>query len=160
MKTTPSKNHYQYTLNRGLQELKGLKNFISEMGLKHNLKQELTSHIKLCVEELIVNIVSYGFQKGGQPKIKLSIQILNTHIHLCLTDNGKPFNPTLWPRARVRKKPQSLKDLKPGGLGLTLVRGFMDHIHYSHQEGWNKLTLKKQIKNLSPGKTNNPLKSP
>lgn len=153
LKTTLPKTHYHYTLNKGLQELNGLKKSISKIGFKHNMGQELISHIQLCVEELIVNIVSYGFQEGGEVKIELDFQILDDHIHLSLSDNGKPFNPTLFPgeaTGKQKKKPHHLKDIKPGGLGLILVKGFMDHIQYSHQEGWNRLTLKKKIKKF-PG---------
>ena len=143
-KTKALKHSYHYSLNHDLNKINTLKHQLSHIGLKHQVRPQIVSHLQLCLEELIVNIISYGFVSSKKkPQIEISIHIHSHHIQMEVKDNATAFNPL----KHVPLSPQAptLQNTPLGGVGLKLVKGFMDDIQYSFQTGFNRLTLIKKL---------------
>ena len=99
--------------------------------------------LEMCIEEVFVNICSYAYPDGpGSGTVRVSVSPAEDGIAICFVDGGIAFDPLahevgdLAERARKRTV---------GGLGIHLVRKFMDDVSYERSDGENWLTMVKRI---------------
>ena len=135
-----AKQHYTYYFKNELNSLKDLKNALIQMGKNHGVKDSFIQHIRLSLEELIVNIISHGYTDHKIHTIELKINYLKNHFVFYLNSGGIPFNPLMF-----KMFPASVKERKPGGLGILLAKAFMDEMSYEYKNGRNHITLIKKI---------------
>ena len=108
------------------------------------LDPEVRTTVLLVIDELVSNLLKYGFQMIPDQRSYLKIEIDDDWLEIELKDNGRPFNPL------VRPEPyslgQALPDRQVGGLGVYLVLKMMDETQYDWIEPWNCLRLKKNFR--------------
>lgn len=102
------------------------------------LSREIQFKFDLCANEAVTNIISYGFPAGGEHEIHLLLQVTQEYALLTIEDEGVAFNPVKNP---AHIQPQSLKDAKVGGLGIDLIRHYMDRVSYSRKDPLNRLSM-------------------
>ena len=112
---------------------------IEQAGLSiHEAKQA-----EIALEEVIVNIIHYAYE-GNIGSIELKSRINpKKEFTLIVQDYGKPFNPLKHEVTIDRKK--TLEERQVGGLGIYMVKKFIDKIEYSRVGDANVLSLTKQI---------------
>lgn len=107
--------------------------------------KKLIRQIKLCVEEIFLNISSYAYHpNNGSTKIIVKVEGDPVPIRICLSfiDHGKPFDPL----AEESPDTESELDIRQaGGLGIFLVRNTADGISYEYTNGQNILTIEKEV---------------
>ena len=135
-----AKQHYTYYFKNELNSVKHLKNALVQIGKDHGVKDSFVQHIRLSLEELLVNIISHGYTDRKIHTIELKINRLKNHFTFCLNSGGVPFNPL-----KFKMFPASIKERKPGGLGILLAKAFMDEMSYEYKNGRNYITLIKKI---------------
>jgi anti-sigma regulatory factor (Ser/Thr protein kinase) len=99
--------------------------------------------LDLCVTELVTNIASYGYEHGdGLIDLRAEASGEGQHIRLEIVDRGRPFDP-------LAAEPPAAGDdeIRVGGLGLTLVRGFADDCSYERRGAHNvfAFTIKRAL---------------
>ncbi len=119
-----------------------LTEFLNTIGEHHKISKDIVLQIRLSLEELIVNIISYSYDDNKSHDIKLTIHVNKKNMTFLLIDDGKPFNPL---EVEVKNIDIPLKDRPIGGMGIPLARTFMDKASYKHQKGFNQLTLTKVL---------------
>lgn len=129
-----------------------LKNDLCEIGrlsekLEHFAEAEQLPlktglELNLVLEEVITNIISYGYADDAEHIIKIGIEKNGSMLTVTVTDDGVPFDPLKAPPPTFSDK---LDDLEPGGLGIHLVLKLTDDAVYERVEELNILTLKKSI---------------
>jgi anti-sigma regulatory factor (Ser/Thr protein kinase) len=96
---------------------------------------------QFAVEELFTNLVKYS--RGGSQDISIELSREDGRLIVSLTDFGvEPFDIRTLPDAKVDLE---LKDRKPGGLGIHLVRRMVDHIDYQYADGRSTTTFVKSL---------------
>ena len=97
--------------------------------------------LELALEESLVNIIQHAYpdSPGG---IEIHFTPYYDYLIFTLRDQGFPFNPLL---AQPKIASGSLEERTEGGLGLLLIREFMDEMYYTRQDPYNILTLVKKI---------------
>ena len=107
-------------------------------------KKELFQ-LKLCTEEIFVNVASYAY-KPGTGMITVTADGSNDPLTVTLSfiDSGIPFDPLAKPDP---EKNRSFSQAKKGGLGIFLTKKLMDEVSYMYQDGKNVLTIKKKHSN-------------
>lgn len=102
-----------------------------------SLKQK--SRISVSVDEMFSNIAKYS----GASEVCISCSAENGKITITFSDDGIPFDP-------MKKEAPDIKahinDRKPGGLGISIVKKFMDAMEYSYRDGRNVLSLISEYK--------------
>lgn len=106
------------------------------------IPMSLSLNLNLVLEELITNIIFYGYDDKNEHKISIRLSKDDEIIRIQLEDDGKEFNPLLLTAPDIDG---SIEDRKIGGLGIFFVRKIMDDITYLRSEGRNILTLTKKI---------------
>lgn len=99
---------------------------------------DLTFKVNLALEELVINIMDYGFE-GGDHEIEITLISEDHRLILEISDTGKPFDPLT--EAPVPDVDAPMEDRPIGGLGIYLVRNMMDDMQYRRENDRNYLTL-------------------
>jgi anti-sigma regulatory factor (Ser/Thr protein kinase) len=129
------------TIKNDLGELETLRQAVHEFSAENKLNQDIVFALDLCIEELISNIIFYGYNDGKQHPIELNLTLENDFVVLQIKDQGEPFDPTQRPAPDLDVP---LEERQIGGLGLHLVRHYMDSFEYLRDGVFNVTTLKKR----------------
>ena len=128
-------------LNSTLSELDSLSEALTNFGRRHALASKVVHDLNLALEEILTNIISYGYTDNREHEIKVRLSVQRGEIKTEVADDGKPFNPL------EVQEPDTTKPLEErivGGLGIHLVRKLMDGLEYKRQGDKNLLTIKKK----------------
>jgi serine/threonine-protein kinase RsbW len=129
-------------------ELKKLKAHIQKLGRQYHMLPKVIHDLCLAVEEVVTNIIKYGYQDADEHEIKIDWCITEDEVCLTVTDDAQPFNPLEHPTPDLEKP---VEDRNVGGLGIYLLRQLlMDDLEYQRTDGRNMLFMKK---NLDPNLT-------
>jgi serine/threonine-protein kinase RsbW len=97
--------------------------------------------LKLATEELFTNFVRHN--RGGGEHIELELVRTGQEVVLTMTDaDVDPFDAVDVPAPDVTL---SAQERTPGGLGLHLVRSYMDDLQYSHNDRTLRVTARKRL---------------
>ena len=114
---------------------------IDEFSESEQWPSELEFQMRLMLEELVMNVVSYGLAEDN-PVIKLSLSSDESEARAVLADNGPEFNPLeAAPDADVET---SVEMREVGGLGVHFVKTIADDVRYERTGGMNVLTIVKR----------------
>ncbi len=114
---------------------------IDEFSESEQWPSELEFQMRLMLEELVMNVVSYGLAEDN-PVIKLSLFSDESEARAVLADNGPEFNPLeAAPDADVET---SVEMREVGGLGVHFVKTIADDVRYERTGGMNILTIVKR----------------
>lgn len=130
-------------LRNSLSELEALCRSVEDFGKSLGLSSKMVFEISLALEELVGNIISYGFADDTVHWIKVAISHADGTLIIRLEDDGVPFNPL---KAQKPDCDCALEQRKIGNLGIHLTRSLMDDMVYERFENKNILVLKKKIR--------------
>ncbi len=102
------------------------------------LSPETTYALQLCLEEAVVNILSYAFPPETQHSVRIDVWRECNNVIAAITDDGEPFDPLA---QELPEQPTDLGSAQIGGLGIKLMRSFAAHIAYQRVGETNRLTL-------------------
>ncbi len=93
-------------------------------GFRHEAGEE----IRLAVNEALANIVRHGY--GGNPEgaIRMRLRASPMRVEIMIVDCCRPIEP-----GEIR--PRDLEEVRPGGLGVHLMRKLMDVVEYRPRRG-------------------------
>ena len=103
---------------------------------------EATFKVKLVLEEILMNVISYGGDSSHKPRITLHLSQQNDLLSMEISDNGIAFDPLTAPPPDLES---DLDDRPIGGLGVHLVRELMDNVSYRYKDGRNHLLVTKTL---------------
>ncbi|BDD88353.1 SpoIIE family protein phosphatase [Desulfofustis limnaeus] len=99
--------------------------------------------LRLVLDELITNTVSYGFSDGSDGTITIDITVQPERLlTVVYRDDGLPFDPLA---ADVPPEERGTEAVNFGGIGLSLVKSIMDDIAYRRQDDANIITMNKNL---------------
>jgi anti-sigma regulatory factor (Ser/Thr protein kinase) len=88
-----------------------------------------------------MNLMNYGFADNQEHQIKVRFTLAAQFI-IEVEDDGPPFNPLEAPAVDITIP---LEQRPVGGLGIHLMRRFMDEIEYQSEGGKNILRMRKWL---------------
>jgi len=134
---------YSLTLHNDVQELSLLTAFIDAISEENGIDMMESMNINLSVEEAVVNVMKYAYQKGATGEVRINATAADGLLTIAITDDGSPFDPSQKEDPDVSLP---VEERPIGGLGIFLVRQLMDSVAYQRADGKNILTLTKIIK--------------
>lgn len=100
--------------------------------------------VRLAVEEVSVNIITYGYVDGTPGPITLTFAWDPTQMTIEIEDRARSFSPDTIGAPDLES---DWERREPGGLGWHLVRQMVDLVRYRPNRGrGNHVTLVKQIR--------------
>jgi anti-sigma regulatory factor (Ser/Thr protein kinase) len=136
---TPEQTTASVRLRNDLAEVSRLSQIVTDFAAHHGLPAELLFRINLVLEEIITNVISYGYDDRSEHEISVRMSWQDPHVELEVEDDGRPFNPLEAPEPDVDGP---LVERPVGGWGIHLVRKMMDHLDYRREGHKNHLVLR------------------
>jgi serine/threonine-protein kinase RsbW len=126
------------TIRNEFPQLELLVASVNQFAEEQEIAPDQAYKLNLALEEMVSNIIKYGYDDSGVHDIHVAVTIDNDRIHLRLEDDGHEFNPLSLP-APDTQKPLAQREV--GGLGIHLVRNMCDEVRYSRMEERNILDI-------------------
>jgi anti-sigma regulatory factor (Ser/Thr protein kinase) len=132
-------------LRNRLSELDTLCQSVQQFGEELGLSNKALFQICLAVEEIVGNIISYGYADDAVHWISIVISHKQGILIIRLEDDGIPFNP-LWAPEPDCECP--VEERNVGNLGIHLCKKVMDEMSYERFGDKNILILKKNLNSM------------
>jgi anti-sigma regulatory factor (Ser/Thr protein kinase) len=141
-KSDNSPYYRSLTLGNDVEEVIELTAFMNSICKDLNLDEMTTTYTTLAVEEAVVNVMKYAYPDREPSHILLEAQANDNALTFTLRDKGMPFDATQAAEVDVE---QNAAQRIEGGLGIHLMRHYMDNISYKREDNENILIMQKLI---------------
>jgi anti-sigma regulatory factor (Ser/Thr protein kinase) len=125
-----------------LNELDIIVEILEEIENSFFITQKNIYEINLVLDEILTNIINYGYNDLNEHFITININIFNDQFECEIIDTAKEFNPLKIKNSDIIK---NLDDKKIGGLGFFFVKQKVDNIIYKREENRNILKFFKKL---------------
>ncbi len=126
---------------RSYDSLAEIFDFVRDFFLREGIGTSCLFAFCFAAEELFTNLVKYS--PGGSGDIGIDLRKDGDKLLLTLVDfDVEEFDVTKVPAPDTEA---ALKDRKPGGLGLHLVRKLMDDLRYEYRDRQSRITVVKRL---------------
>ena len=128
-----------------LAELERVAAAVNEFAYRHRFREADRFQVQLCIEEVLMYLVEHGYDDDAAHRIEIDLE-LNVEVRrleIRIVDDGRQLDlrsHTFQPSADTIEE-ESVVD----GLGLNLVRTYVDDIVHRRVDGRNHLSLSKNI---------------
>ncbi|MCX8061372.1 MAG: ATP-binding protein [Anaerolineales bacterium] len=112
--------------------LNEIREFIAEAAQEAGLDSQGVYAIKLAVDEACCNIIDHAYGGENRGDIDCQVDVRSDGLLVTLIDQGKPFDPNKVPSPQIGKP---LKEVKPRGVGLYLIKKMVDKMEYRTSAG-------------------------
>ncbi len=102
------------------------------------LSPKRITQLTIAVEELVVNALTHGHADTGGGELEITIEALPESVRLKVCDDSEPFDPSDAAAPDLQAPPT---ERPAGGLGIFMVKKFVDTFEYKRQAGRNIVTL-------------------
>ena len=131
-------------LTNDLKEVPKLNEFVTEMCETVGMNHDDAVKVKVAIEEAVVNVMKYAYPDGTTGDVTIEAASNDERLKFTIVDGGKVFDPTVMPKVDTTL---SAKERRIGGLGIHIMRQYMDSMNYERIDNLNVLTLSKNINN-------------
>ena len=118
--------------------------FLEEQLETRGASMKMLNVMSISVEEMYANICMYAYPDAKTPgECTIGIWFDGNDANVMLIDNGIPFNPLAKADPDVHA---AAEDRGIGGLGIYMVKEYMDECKYERIDNKNIFTMRKAIK--------------
>lgn len=107
--------------------------FLNECGFEECAAELLV----LALDEACTNIIRYAYAHECRP-IRLHMERLRDRVRFVLRDYGQSCDP-----AKINSR--ALEDIRPGGVGVHIIKQAFDHVTYDPRPRGTRLILEKML---------------
>jgi len=102
-------------------------NMFLETNLENLLPMNKVSHLFICMDEILSNVVNYAYKDVELGTIKVILKRMETYVEIYIVDNGPEYDPLKNDDPDVTL---ALEDRQIGGLGIFMVKKLTDALNY------------------------------
>jgi anti-sigma regulatory factor (Ser/Thr protein kinase) len=136
----------EITLRTDRAELATLAAFVEQFADAADLPAPMAFQLNLVLDELVTNSIDYGHAAdaggSGSGTIRLRLERIRDVVEVDLVDEGPAFDPRTLPDPDLNAP---LETRRVGGLGIHLVRQYVDEFDYQREDGRNHIRLRKRL---------------
>jgi anti-sigma regulatory factor (Ser/Thr protein kinase) len=142
-----NKNIYTYDIEADIKNLPAFLNSMEKFLKLHNIARNKRYAIILSTEEAVANIIHHAYHNKDKGPVKVTCHIGKDQVAVSIIDHGTRFDPEKVPPPDLTP---DINKRKIGGLGMVLIKHFMDSVSYSFFENTgNQLVMTKSLKKHS-----------
>jgi len=117
-----------------------LRKFIIRIGSKYKFAKNEINAFKISIDEACTNIIKHGYNADQSGSITMRVLVNDDQLVVELIDQGRSFDPNTVGNPNLNNY---VDTGKKGGLGIFIMRKFIDEINYEIKSHYNILRLKK-----------------
>ena len=129
-------------LKNDLAEITRMSDELQAFADARGIAQGTVFALNLALEELVSNIINYGFTDSNEHVITVSLDVDGQDLHVQIEDDARAFNPL---EKETPDLDAPLEERSIGGLGVHLVRTLMDDVRYERVGARNILSMRKHM---------------
>ena len=120
-----------------------VRDFIEEKALSLGLDAQIINQIILSVDEACTNIIKYTHNYNDANTIEVQVYNSENQFKVEINYKGEGFDPN---KVKTPDMVEYFKNYKVGGLGIPMMKKFMNKIEYNHiKPDLNQLILIKSL---------------
>jgi anti-sigma regulatory factor (Ser/Thr protein kinase) len=119
-----------------VREVRRINHALADFLAEEGVPGRTIHHVRLVVEELVVNVVRYAYEDKSAHKIGVDVRTEPRRVVVTIEDDGRPFNPHDAPPVALR---ESMESRRGGGLGIHLVKKLSRELTYTRVDNRNRV---------------------
>lgn len=130
----------QLILRSRLEDLTLVPPWLDGLASEYGIPAKTRFGMDLCLEEALSNVIRHGYR--GEPDRLITVSFWRskaTGLTFTILDDAPPFVPD--EEAEADSLPTSIEDVRPGSLGMVLMKKFATTVRYEPLAKGNRLTL-------------------
>jgi serine/threonine-protein kinase RsbW len=124
---------------------------VVDLARKVGFDESEVAKIEMAVDEACSNVVKHAYSPDKEwcwqhrdPEIRLDVRREGDRLVIEINDHGQRFDFANYRHADIEDR---LREMKPGGYGLFIMRNFMDEVQYNtNDQTGNTLRMVKYLK--------------
>jgi anti-sigma regulatory factor (Ser/Thr protein kinase) len=143
MSSTGSDSKASLVIGNAIAEMEKVVHLVNRFGADHDIPQDVINDLNLCLDELLSNTISYGYEDQDIHSIVVNLSLTDGRLIAEIQDDAKPFDPREGTPAALGG---TLQSRKVGGLGIHFVKTLMDEVGYRRMGKRNVVRIEKKLR--------------
>ena len=135
------------TVKNRIEDLLRVNSIFESFATQHDIGGRLRYHLLVSIEEILTNIIKYGFDEQGVHPIHITFRLVLENVEMEFEDRGREFNPLEVEEPNLET---AIEDRQLGGLGIHLGKKMVDVAEYRREGDRNILLLRKSKSSPAP----------
>lgn len=117
-----------------------MRRFVESCAAEAKLSDDAVEQFKLAVDEACTNVIKHAYKGNDAERIDISVIVRPDRFTVRIRDEGERFRPAGYHSPNLF---DSVRQRRPGGFGVHIMRRVMDQIEYRTRGRINEVCLTK-----------------
>ena len=126
-----------------------IRDFVKSIGMQSGMSDMEVAKLEMAVDEACSNVMEHAYGSDSTKEVSIRALVDEKSVQIEVIDTGKGFDPSAVEQLKLE---QLVSAKRTGGLGMRLMKSFMDEVHYEIVPGVkNELRMVKRLKQRDNG---------
>ena len=126
------------------ENLSMIRDFVKSIGTQAGMADMDVACLELAVDEACANVMEHAYDSDATKEVSIRAIVDDKTVQIEVIDTGKGFDPAAVEQLKLA---DLVTAKRTGGLGMSIMKSFMDEVHYEMQPGVkNELKMVKRLK--------------
>ncbi len=114
------------------ENLSMIRDFVKSIGLQSGMGDMDVARLELAVDEACANVMEHAYDADETKEVSIRAIVDDFSVQIEVIDSGKGFDPAAVEQLKLE---ELVSAKRTGGLGMRLMKSFMDEVHYEMKPG-------------------------
>jgi serine/threonine-protein kinase RsbW len=120
-----------------------IRDFVKSIGTQSGMGDMEVAKLEMAVDEACANVMEHAYNADSTQEVSIRATIDENAVQIEVIDTGKGFDPAAVEQLKLE---ELVSAKRTGGLGMRLMKSFMDEVHYEMLPGVkNELRMVKRL---------------
>jgi anti-sigma regulatory factor (Ser/Thr protein kinase) len=125
------------------ENLSMIRDFVKSIGMQSGMGDMEVARLELVVDEACANVMEHAYEADSSKEVSIRAIVDDDSVQIVVIDSGKGFDPAAVEQLKLEELALAKRT---GGLGMRIMKSFMDEVHYEMQPGIkNELKMVKRL---------------
>jgi serine/threonine-protein kinase RsbW len=126
-----------------------IRDFVKSIGIQAGMDEMEVATLEMSVDEACANVIEHAYGSDATKEVSIRATVDEDSVQIEVIDTGRGFDPASIKQSKLEDLISRKRD---GGLGMRLMKSFMDEVHYERIQGVkNELRMIKRLKKRNAG---------